>query len=365
MQTLSTIARTLYAQLLEDALAWEVSLSSGPSRGGVATKRIGDADYIYWQWRGLDGRVRQTYLGPQAGAGGQLAARLAEGASSNQELIEALRRETAAFVAAGGMGNLSEHFRVVEALAQAGFFQAGAVMVGTHAFVALGNLLGVSWEGAGARTQDIDFARDDAIALALGPELRLDVPQTLKDLRMGFFEVSELDVRQPSTSLATPRGPVKVDFLTSLRKPRQAVPVRIPAWNFSATPLRFMDYLLGGELQRGLYVGRYAVAVTLPHPGRYAVHKIVVSQERAAAFAAKAEKDLIQATQLVAALAENRPQDLFDAVAAMRAAPGMARRFDAGLARMAALPVAKSGQGAVVSGYLREVSNRLKSKRSS
>lgn len=360
MQTLSTVTRTLYAQLLEDALAWEVALSAGPSRGSAAVKRIGGTDYLYWQWRGLDGRVRQTYLGPQEGDGGQLAARLAEGARSNQELIETLRRETAAFISAGGMGNLSEHFRVVEALTQAGFFQAGAVMVGTHAFVALGNLLGVSWEGAGARTQDIDFARDDSIALALGPELRLDVPRTLKDLRMGFFEVSELDVRQPSTSLATPRGPVKVDFLAPMRKPGQTAPIRIPQWNFSATPLRFMDYLLGGQLQRGLYVGAYAVPVTLPHPGRYAVHKIVVSQERAAAFAAKAEKDLVQAAQLVAALAENRPQDLFDAMTAMHQAPGMARRFDAGLTRMSALPPTKAAHGAAVAGYLREVNLRLK-----
>ena len=360
MQTLSTVTRTLYAQLLEDALAWEVALSAGPSRGSAAVKRIGGTDYLYWQWRGLDGRVRQTYLGPQEGDGGQLAARLAEGARSNQELIETLRRETAAFISAGGMGNLSEHFRVVEALTQAGFFQAGAVMVGTHAFVALGNLLGVSWEGAGARTQDIDFARDDSIALALGPELRLDVPRTLKDLRMGFFEVSELDVRQPSTSLATPRGPVKVDFLAPMRRPGQTAPIRIPQWNFSATPLRFMDYLLGGQLQRGLYVGAYAVPVTLPHPGRYAVHKIVVSQERAAAFAAKAEKDLVQAAQLVAALAENRPQDLFDAMTAMHQAPGMARRFDAGLTRMSALPPTKAAHGAAVAGYLREVNLRLK-----
>ena len=360
MQTLSTVTRTLYAQLLEDALAWEVALSAGPSRGSAAVKRIGGTDYLYWQWRGLDGRVRQTYLGPQEGDGGQLAARLAKGARSNQELIETLRRETAAFISAGGMGNLSEHFRVVEALTQAGFFQAGAVMVGTHAFVALGNLLGVSWEGAGARTQDIDFARDDSIALALGPELRLDVPRTLKDLRMGFFEVSELDVRQPSTSLATPRGPVKVDFLAPMRKPGQTAPIRIPQWNFSATPLRFMNYLLGGQLQRGLYVGAYAVPVTLPHPGRYAVHKIVVSQERAAAFAAKAEKDLVQAAQLVAALAENRPQDLFDAMTAMHQAPGMARRFDAGLTRMSALPPTKAAHGAAVAGYLREVNLRLK-----
>lgn len=360
MQTLSTVARTLYAQLLEDALAWEVALSAGPSRGGVAAKRIGGTDYLYWQWRGLDGRVRQTYLGLQEGAGGKLAARLAGGAKSNQELIEGLRRETAAFVSAGGMGNLSEHFRVVEALTQAGLFQAGAVMVGTHAFVALGNLLGVSWEGAGARTQDIDFARDDAIALALGPELRLDVPQTLKDLRMGFFEVSELDVRQPSTSLATPRGPVKVDFLAPARKAGQTAPIRIPAWNFSATPLRFMDYLLGGQMQRGLYVGAYAVAVTLPHPGRYAVHKVVVSQERPAAFAAKSEKDLAQAAQLTAALAETRPDDLFAAVAAMHLVSGMARRFADGLDRMAALPFHKAPLGAAVAGYLREVHRRLK-----
>lgn len=360
MDALSTVARTLYAQLLEDALAWEVSLSAGPSRGAPAVKRVAGADYLYWQWRGLDGRVRQTYLGPAAGAGGRLAARLQSDLRANREIVETLRRTTAAFVSAGGMSNLAEHFRVVEALAEAGLFQKGAVLVGTHAFVALGNLLGVRWAGSGGRTQDIDFARDDAVALAVGAGLRVDVPATLKDLKMGFFEVPELDVRQPSTSLATPRGPVKVDFLTPARRLGETAPVRYADWNFSAAPLRFLDYLLAGTLQRGLYVGTRAVAVTLPDPGRYAVHKIVISQERPAAFAAKSEKDLAQACQLVEALAETRPEDLFAAARAMQAEPGMAKRFAAGLARMAALQVRRVPQAAQTAAYLAEVARRLK-----
>lgn len=359
MDRLSTVARTLYAQVLEDALAWEVSLSAGPSRGAPALKQVSGAAYLYWQWRGLDGGVRQTYLGPREGEGGRLAARLQAETRANLEIVATLKRETAAFVSAGGMPNLHEHFRVVEALAQAGLFQKGAVLVGTHAFVALGNMLGVGLAGHGGRTQDIDFARDDTVALAVSPGLAVDVPATVKSLKMGFFEVPELDVRQPSTSLATPRGPVKVDFLTSARKAGQVAPVHFRDWNFSATPLRFMDYLLAGPLQRGLYIGAYGVAVTLPHPGRYAVHKIVISQERPAAFSAKAEKDLVQAAQLTEALAETRPDDLFDAVAAMQAVPGMPRRFAAGLARMAALPSRVAPLGVTVADYLREVARRL------
>jgi hypothetical protein len=52
------------------------------------------------------------------------------------------------------------------------------------------------------------------------------------------------------------------------------------------------------------------VLVNVPHPARFAVHKLLVAQDRAAAFQAKSRKDVAQAAQVLFALEELRPGDL-------------------------------------------------------
>lgn len=48
--------------------------------------------------------------------------------------------------------------RVLFAAAQAGLFRSGGVLVGSHAFVAIGNMLSVSWVKNTVETQDVDQA---------------------------------------------------------------------------------------------------------------------------------------------------------------------------------------------------------------
>jgi len=42
----------------------------------------------------------------------------------------------------GGAAHIGAHFKIVDALARAGLFRAGAVLVGSHAFVSIGAALG-------------------------------------------------------------------------------------------------------------------------------------------------------------------------------------------------------------------------------
>src|SRR5690606_15180351 len=91
--------------------------------------------------------------------------------------------------------------RVLKAFADAGILQPGAghaVLVGTHAFNALGNLLGVRW-GSQVQTQDIDLAVDQDVDIAV-PEPQTAVPDVLAQLEMGFIPVPSLDRHAPSTS---------------------------------------------------------------------------------------------------------------------------------------------------------------------
>jgi hypothetical protein len=57
--------------------------------------------------------------------------------------------------------------------------------------------------------------------------------------------------------------------------------------------------LLGGPIVRGLLVGQYAIPANFPDPARFAIHKLIVAQERVAGFQTKVQKDVTQAMALV------------------------------------------------------------------
>ena len=83
-----------------------------------------------------------------------------------------MARVAAACRSAGALTVESSVFRVIESFTQAGVFQRRhATLVGTHAFNALGNLLGVRWDAA-TQTMDIDLASPGNIALAQGSKWR-------------------------------------------------------------------------------------------------------------------------------------------------------------------------------------------------
>ena len=76
-----------------------------------------------------------------------------------------------------------------------------------------------------------------------------------------------------------------------------------------AQPLRFLDYLLYGEVPTVVLHGP-GIAVNVPAPERYAVHKLIVATRRAGAGRLKAAKDAAQAASLIQALVTTRQADL-------------------------------------------------------
>ena len=143
---LSLTARTLYAEFLELALidADQGLLAQLP--GSVVRKHIRGSTYVYFQHRTLDGRTRQIYLGPDTDSTRERAERLRELAAQRTEHRRTLQEVAAAFLGAGGRHMDHAPMRVLRAFADAGVFRPGSahpVLVGTHAFAALGNVLGV------------------------------------------------------------------------------------------------------------------------------------------------------------------------------------------------------------------------------
>lgn len=315
--------QTLYAQLLEAALADEAARIGVFATGLPVERTVRNTRYLYWQLRSVDGTLRQVYLGP---ADDETARALRDALvvrkRQRAEAVADLRGLTAAYVASGGAHHQGSHFKIVDALARAGVFQAGAVLVGSHAFVSIGAALGISWSSDTAATADVDLCRDDLPAVACDELQKLDLPGALARIDPSFFLVPELDLRAPSTSLKSRRSGVKVDLLTVARTPRDHGPRPIDRLGFAGQPLRHMDYLVRREVGRGLFIGPHAVVVNLPDPGRFAWHKLAVASRReGGAFAIKADKDRRQAAALIEALADMAPGQLSAAARAAREHP--------------------------------------------
>ena len=97
------------------------------------------------------------------------------------------------------------------------------VLIGTHAFGAILNELGVSAAPI-PMTEDVDVARARAIELAALPEGRL--LELLKQTGLPFGEVPTLKRGPPSTSFKVRGRNLKVDLLVPARgKPYTAIAV--------------------------------------------------------------------------------------------------------------------------------------------
>jgi len=309
-QPLAESVQTLYAELLEQAIHAEAErAASAAPRGSFVTKTIRGVTYWYLQYQEGD-RKRQRYLGRESPS---LLAWMEEAkearARSGADAEE--RGKLVSMLAAGGAARESATVvRVLELLAAAGVFRLGGVLVGTQAFAAYGNLLGVRFAQQALRTQDVDIAQDRSIGIALaGESAPADVEGNLHASGLGFAPVPQLDPREPSTSFKIRGRELRVDFLTPLFGPESSAPVFLPALGVSAHPLRLLDYLIESAVQ-AVVVGGSGVLVNVPDPARFALHKLWISDRRPVSEQTKAAKDLRQAGDLLDLLLEDRSGDV-------------------------------------------------------
>jgi hypothetical protein len=301
--------QTLYAELLEHLVGVRAQRSIGELKGSFAEKTIKGERYLYWQASQPGGKTRQFYLGRRTPTLERAVERLERQQEAIAPDLERVQRLAAQLRAGGANTADSASARVVRALAESGLFDAGAVLVGTHAFAVLGNVLGVRWVSGSVRTQDVDVAsaRDADIDVAV-PDVEADVPSVLEGLQMGFLPVPPLDAKQPSTSFKVRGQALRVDLLCPKRGAADA-PIFIKRFGAAAQPLAHLEYLLE-KPERALFINGGAALINVPAPARFAFHKLLVAPLRPAAFQAKAEKDVVQAAQVLEVLLEARPCDL-------------------------------------------------------
>jgi hypothetical protein len=208
---------------------------------------------------------------------------------------------------------LPRHYRVIRRLADYGFFRAGGVLIGTHAFLAFGNSLGVRW-GDASRTQDIDFAHaGKSLTLLLPNNVEVKTDEAITSLEMGFLPVSGLSGKTGGTYLIPSEPEFRLDFLTPLHRGGDT-PYKHPQLHVTLQPLPFMEFSLEKVEQSVLFCSEGAVLVNVPSPERYALHKLVVYGERSGSFRVKSAKDLVQSACLLNFLWDHRRESLEEAL---------------------------------------------------
>ena len=203
-----------------------------------------------------------------------------------------------------------ETARVLVELHNLGVFEAGLVLVGTLAYMARLNDLGIA--AFSSRTRDIDVARESRIKLAI----QLEFLSALKTTALPFVEVPGLTPRSPSTSAKLPgAGGLRIDVLTSGAS--LGTPVVIPELSWHAQAIPFYDYLLKDAEPSAVLAAGHCVPVRIPQASRFIWHKLYSSRSRRGE-PEKAKKDYQQAVTLTAALGGDGSTEL---KAAFREAP--------------------------------------------
>lgn len=275
--------------------------------GSFAAKTVKGHKYWYFQYTEPSGKLRQIFVGPDGPGVQKLMARKDE--ASARHPLAPLGRSA---MALGCASVLPRHFRVIRRLADYGFFQAGGVLIGTHAFLAFGNMLGVRW-GSSDRTQDIEFAHaGKSIALILPGDVEVQTGDAIQSLGMGFLPVAGLSSKAGAGYLNPKEPEFRLDFLTTRHRGREES-FEHEQLHVTMQPLKFMEFSLENVQQAVLFCAEGAVLVNVPHPARYALHKLLIFGERTGTFSIKGGKDPTQAADILACLKPHRAGEVEEA----------------------------------------------------
>ncbi len=299
-------AQTAYAELFSQVQGFEQENALAGLVGAFHKRVLKGRTYWYFGYRDMDQKLRMAYVGPDNEQVQALVQRF-EQTRRDKPLAPPARMA----IAAGCTPVAPKHFRVIRRLAEYGFFRAGAVLIGTHAFLALGNMLGVRWlEEVG--TPDADFAHAGPnVSIALPADFRVDVRGALHSLEMGLLPLTQFNSHIGARSRNPADPGLRLEFVTAMT--RDASTVVAPHLDLALKPLKFMEFCLSGPLQACIFSNQGACLVNLPAPERYAVHKLMVHGERPASERTQASKDLLQAASLASYFIEAKQADVFNA----------------------------------------------------
>lgn len=302
MRPIPLTLQTLYQDLLQ------AHLDRPPEEmaGSPHLRETGGKSFWYVTVRAPGGKHRQHFIGPDDQSTRKRIERW-KAARDEARAFRALASEKAAALRAARLPALDMTTgKVLRALAQAGAFRLGGMLVGTHAFRLYDFELGMRVSSdVTAITGDIDVAAFERLSLSIEDHADPELTTVLRDL--GMSPIGSLNHKKPTRWRMTASDFV-VDFLAPSFDDKEG-PQKLEALGVWAQGLHFLNFLIRDPLP-AVAIYREGVLVQIPRPERYAIHKLIVSPRRRGPGQAKAEKDLAQARALIAALSDARPAEL-------------------------------------------------------
>jgi hypothetical protein len=299
---ISPAVQTLFADLVQQ-------VETAPVAGSVYRRTADGAEYIYAkisvgstrldQFVGKSGDPETEARVESLRVGTQLAAQ-------RRRFVSILRRE-------GLAGPDRTMGAILDALAHAGLFRAGAVLVGTAAYLVSEPLVGSRLPSPTLMTGDVDLATA-SLALTAEPPERLET--ILRRADPTFEGVPQLKPKAPPSRFRNASGYL-VDLVTPTRTRNDSNPVALTQLKAGAAPLQYLAWLIDGAVRTAALTGA-GVLVNVPQPARFAVHKLILAQRRDASGRSKRGKDLAQAKALIEVLRAHDPFALEDALADAR-----------------------------------------------
>lgn len=311
-------AHTKYQDVKQLARSQRRILSGTPG----TLKRRTQAGNQYWVRERIrvDGKKADEYIGPVSSTDDATVERL----RGEIDLAKALAAGSAQLRLFGYQRIDRKPAAVLEVLFNRGLFQAGLTLVGSHAYGALLNELGIS--APGYKTQDIDLARAQPLSIALPAGSNLQ--SLLRETGLSFVAVPGMPSHKPSTSFKLPGAEaLAVDLLVPGRKTGDLIAVKELGAHAQAIPL--LDFLTKEPLTTAVLSPNQVIPVFVPTAERFALHKFFSSQSRRTSDRDKVRKDLEQAAAITAALEEDTPGSIAAAFRSMPASgkPAVKRGF--------------------------------------
>lgn len=305
--------QTLYADLLQTIGLDEVR------HGSISVRKIKGQKYLYLTTKD-GGTRRQMSLGraddSEAQAKAEAYSQAAERAKGRRATVSALKR---ARIPAPSL----PLGRVLEAVANEGLFKQGVTLVGTAAYQTYPCLVGAYLPSSALMTNDADLL----VSSFMAKDEPQDLEKILQRADPTFRAQMSRDDKLPKVFRAA--NNFQVDILTEFGRSRSS-PRLVDGLLCSAEALSFMEYL-DVETMDAVALYGSGVLVSVPPPMRYAIHKLLVAQERKA-NSPKRAKDLKQAKDLIDVFIETDPAAFEDALQEARArGPKWRKNIDASL----------------------------------
>lgn len=324
MIALSSIAMSAYTDLVrilkDDAV-------SGV-KGKPTLKQYGDKAYWYAPRR-VGSQIRFFYIGEDTDETRARIDRIEELQATAKERQDERSRLVRLLRAEGMTPTDRATGSILSAMSDAGTFRLGGTIVGTNAFRLYEGELGIRLPlGGMANTGDI--AQFEKLSVALEDQVDPGLAETFSALKF-----DPMPGHGPGRTWRWAQGGSGqlVEFLTPAFG--EETIRALPALGVSAQALNYLNFLIAEPIHAAA-IYRSGILVQVPRPERFAIHKLIIADRRRdGAGSLKASKDREQAAFLIAALAEDRPDDLRRAyVTALETGPRWRERIGASLKRM-------------------------------